>query len=83
MFCPECGSKVQDDAKFCANCGKVINQSQTDNSNVVMVTMFGKNVPIPKAYAKYANKVWIVEIIAGLVGWWLNYMLFKFIVLHC
>jgi len=26
MFCPECGKKNEDNAKFCENCGKEINQ---------------------------------------------------------
>ena len=35
MFCTYCGHKNEDDAKFCDNCGKLLNQEQqTEHGNV-------------------------------------------------
>jgi uncharacterized membrane protein YvbJ len=31
MFCPNCGTKLEDDVKFCPNCGNQI--SQNDSSS--------------------------------------------------
>lgn len=33
MFCPECGSEVQESAKFCWSCGKSLNQTNQENTN--------------------------------------------------
>lgn len=34
MFCPNCGSKVPDDARFCGNCGKEVGAPASVNTNV-------------------------------------------------
>jgi len=33
MFCPNCGYKNEDDAKFCNGCGKPLNQDQQTSQN--------------------------------------------------
>ena len=41
MFCPNCGSKNDDNVKFCANCGNLIdnNQPVTNNENNAQIAV--------------------------------------------
>lgn len=33
MFCPKCGTQVEDSAKFCPNCGEAISSENTQNAS--------------------------------------------------
>ena len=38
MFCKVCGSKISDDAKFCPECGAVVEQMQSSDSGITRAT---------------------------------------------
>jgi len=38
MFCKVCGSKISDDAKFCPECGAVVEQMQSSDSGITQAT---------------------------------------------
>jgi len=75
-FCPRCGSTLQSDWKICPNCGvKVVNlpeQDLTDKNNTIYQPIRSGG---PKALGvakktrlKWAEKSWIISLIAGILG---------------
>ena len=56
MFCPNCGTKLEDGVKFCPNCGNQI--SQNDSSLDVLIDSFGAIIFLIICYmiASFANK---------------------------
>ncbi len=34
MYCPKCGNKQEENAKFCANCGSALNATQQQHNNL-------------------------------------------------
>ena len=58
MFCPKCGSKLPDGAKFCGNCGAAIGGSQpsTAATTVPKTEVTSENVSGPKTAASHLDK---------------------------
>ena len=47
MFCPECGTKVEEDAKFCPKCGFNLNKSEQNNTSNSAINIGNKSKGIP------------------------------------
>ena len=60
MFCPNCGSKVEDEARFCGECGCRLPETETENNEVMgQGKPFPDNIPdnagMPETKAKAGN----------------------------
>ncbi len=52
MFCPNCGNKIEDDAKFCENCGAVINTQTIRSEKSEQSGVTSRNVSVKKEINK-------------------------------
>ncbi len=65
MFCCKCGSKIDDDAKFCRHCGEKMNTISAEDSTITIQEIKGaENQPAMKPKKKNATK----GLIIGLAG---------------
>ena len=68
MYCSNCGTKVEENARFCANCGNALNgkeESITNNNSVVVQS-------VPGSGAATASMVLgILAIIAGIIAFFI------------
>lgn len=62
MFCKVCGSKISDDAKFCPECGAVVEQMQSSDSGITQAT------GVPNGETRYASTA-LKAAVFGLAFW--------------
>ena len=75
MFCENCGTKLEDDAKTCQNCGKVINpeQAQKPEPQIIYVEK--------RAKISNTTSAMIFIIIAFYLAIWTNFSDFNYLFL--
>ena len=78
MFCSNCGKKVEDGAKFCAECGHQLGGSQPANNNVVYIQPVVQ-APTKSGFSKgtYRTLMLIVAIISS-VTYFLPFIGFRY-----
>ena len=67
MFCPKCGTQVEDGAAFCPNCGSALDQPQTSTSE--SSTAPAASVPAAAKTSGMAIASLVLGIIGLFTGW--------------